>query len=87
MMIIGKSIVKNKIKKNLGGNSYLDIGALVKSNMKMIDSMVNKSLNKNLSLAGKISELKIIGLLPQAKELQVQIYTKANLELISNGNF
>lgn len=87
IMIIGKSMVKNKIKKNLGGSSYLDIAALVKSNMKLIDSMVNKSLNKNLSLAGKISELKIVGLLPQAKELQVQIYTKANLELISNGNF
>ena len=87
MLTIGKSIVKNKIKKNLGGKSYLDIGALVKSNMKMLDSMLNRSLNKNVSISGKINELKIIGLLPQAKELQVQIYTKANLELISNGNF
>jgi hypothetical protein len=87
MMIIGKSIVKNKIKKNLGGNSYLDLGALVKSNMRMLDSMLNRNLNKNLMLIGKISELKIIGLLPQAKELQVQIYVKANLELLSNGNF
>src|SRR5579862_251118 len=87
MMMIGKSIVKNKIKKNLGGGTYLDIGGLVKSNMKMIDSMVNKNLNKNLSLAGKINELRIVGLLPQAKELQVQIYTSANLELVSNGSF
>jgi len=83
---IGKSLFKNKIKKALNGGSYLDIAALVKSNMHLLDSVLNRSLGNGILLSGKINELKITGLLPQKKIFQVQIYAKANLELISNGN-
>jgi hypothetical protein len=75
------------MKKSLNGSTYLDIGALIKTNMKFLDSMVNRKLNNNLSIAGKINELKLIGLLPQRNELRVQIQAKAKCALISNGNF
>jgi hypothetical protein len=83
---IGKSLFKNKIKKALNGGSYLDIAALVKSNMHLLDSVLNRSLGNGILLSGKINQLKITGLLPQKNFFQVQIYAKANLELISNGN-
>jgi hypothetical protein len=83
---IGKSLFKNKIKKALNGGSYLDIAALVRSNMHVLDSVLNRNLTNNISLSGRMSELRIIGLLAQKKILQVQIYAKANLELLSNGN-
>jgi Domain of unknown function (DUF4403) len=83
---IGKSLFRNKIKRALNGGSYLDIAALVKSNMHLLDSVLNRSLGNGVSLSGKMNELKITGLLAQKKVLQVQIYAKANLELTSNGN-
>ncbi len=84
---IGKSLFNNKIKKTIKGKSYLDIGALVKSNKAMLDSMVNRSINNNLSLSGKINQLRVVGLLAQDKMLQAQIYVNANLAVLSNGGF
>jgi hypothetical protein len=80
---IAKKLFRNKIKKNLYGKSYLDIGALVKSNMPMLDSMLNSKLANNIYARGKLNDIKMIGLLARNNELQLQVYTNANISLVA----
>jgi hypothetical protein len=84
---IGKSLFSNKIKKTLKGNSYLDIAALIRSNRAVLDSMVNRKIDNNFTLGGKINEVRIVGLLPQNNYLQAQIHVIAKLAILSNGSF
>ena len=79
---IAKSLFRNKIRKTLNGNSYLDIAALVKSNLPLLNATLNRKLASTVLSAGKINELKFIGLLAKKDALQVQCYASANVSLI-----
>ncbi len=79
---LAKSLFKNKIRKTLNGNSYLDLAALVKTNMPLIEGYLNGKLTGNIFSAGKINQLKFIGLLAKKDAIQLQIYTNATLSLI-----
>jgi hypothetical protein len=81
---IAKSLFRNKIRKTLNGNSYLDIAALVKSNLPSLDSALNRKLTASIFSSGKINQLKIIGLLAKKEVMQVQVYANANLTLIND---
>ena len=78
---IAKSLFRNKIRETINGKTYLDIGALVKSNLPMLDSMLNRRLTSTVFTAGKINQLKLIGLLATKDALEVQVYTNAVLSL------
>ncbi|HLK27578.1 MAG TPA: DUF4403 family protein [Puia sp.] len=80
---IAKNLFKNKIKKNLSGKSYLDIGALVKSNMPLLDAKLNAQVANNIYSSGKVNDVKIIGLLARNNSIQVQLYVNANISLIA----
>ena len=82
---IGKRLFRNKIKKNLNGKSYLDIGALVKSNMPLLDAKLNAPLSNNIYSSGKVNDVKILGFLAQKDVIQMQVYANANISLIANG--
>ena len=82
---IAKNLFRNKIKKNLQGKSYLDIGALIKSNMPALDARLNTPLATNILSSGKFNEIKIIGLLAQNNSIQLQVYTNANISIIAAG--
>jgi hypothetical protein len=79
---IAKSLFRNKIRQTLNGNSYLDIAALVKSNLPMLNAALNRKLDNGIFSVGKINELKLIGLLAKKDVLQVQVHAGANLSLI-----
>jgi hypothetical protein len=83
---IAKKLFRNKIKKNLQGKSYLDVAALIKSNLPMLNEKLNstKFLNNILS-SGNFKEIKIIGLLARDNTIQMQIFTSANISIISTG--
>jgi len=82
---IAKNLFHNKIKKNLQGKSYLDVGALIKSNFQMLDEKLNTKLANNIFSSGKFNEIKIIGLLAQNNSIQMQVYTNANISIIAAG--
>ncbi len=84
-LILARSLFKNKIRKSLEGNSYLDIAALIKTNQPMLDAQLNRKLAPDVFTTGKTRELKLIGLLSQEKGLQVQIFVSANLSITSLG--
>jgi len=85
LLNIGKSLFKNKIRKSLKGKSYLDIAALVKTNLPVITSQVNRKLTANLSSSGIVYNVKMLGLLPRDKDIQVQLFADADISILSNG--
>jgi len=84
---IAKSLFRNKIRKTLQGNSYLDIGALVKSNMPMLNEQMNKQLTNGVYSVGKTHEVRLIGLLAGKDILEAQVFIKAELAITSDGVF
>jgi hypothetical protein len=82
---IAKSLFRNKIRQTLSGNSYLDLAALVKSNMPVLEAYLNRELTSSIFSTGKINQLKIIGLLAKKDAIQLQVYTNANLALTETG--
>lgn len=82
---IARSLLRNKIRKSIQGNSYLDIAALVKTNLPVLDAQLNRQLAPNAYSNGKTMELRLLGMLAGEKELQVQFFIKANLSLTGTG--
>jgi hypothetical protein len=82
---IAKSLFRNKVRKTLQGQSYLDIAALVKTNLPAMDAQINRQLTKDISISGKTHEVKLIGLLAQKNALQIQLFVEASLSIISDG--
>ncbi len=84
---VAKSLFRNKIKKTLKGNSYLDIGALIKTNLPVINEKLNRKLTKGVYSAGKTNDIRVIGLLAKDNSMQVQLYVSAEVALMSDGVF
>jgi hypothetical protein len=82
---IARSLLRNKIRKSLRGNSYLDIAALVRANLPMVNTQLNRQLGPVASTAGKIREIRVMGLLAAEKTLVIQVYMNANLSIINSG--
>ena len=84
---VARNLFRNKIKKTLKGNSYLDIGALVKANLPVINEKLNRKLTKGVYSAGKTNDIRVIGLLAKDNSMQVQVYVSAEVEVMSDGVF
>ncbi|MDR3711483.1 MAG: DUF4403 family protein [Puia sp.] len=85
MLKIARSLFKNKIRKSLEGNSYLDLAALIKTNQPMLDAQLNRPLSAGAWTSGKIKDIKLIGLLSQEQGLQIQLHVTGNLSVTSLG--
>ncbi|HVM88535.1 MAG TPA: DUF4403 family protein [Puia sp.] len=81
---IAKNLFRNKIKKNLYGKSYLDIGALIKSNMAVLEARLNTAIAEKIYSAGKINDIKIVGLLVKKDDILVQVYANADISLVAS---
>ncbi len=84
---IARTLFRNKIRKTLEGRSYLDIGALVKSNLPLFDARLNRQLTKGIYSQGKTRDIRLIALLAEPQALRVQVWVKADLAVLSDGIF
>jgi hypothetical protein len=84
---LAKSLFRNKIRKTLQGKSYLDIGALVKSNMPLLNQQLNRELTKGVQSTGKTNDVRLIGLLAKENAMEVQVFVSAELSVSSDGVF
>jgi Domain of unknown function (DUF4403) len=82
---MARTLLRNKIRKSLQGSSYLDLAALIKTNLPMLDAQLNRPLAPNLFTRGSTKDLRMIGLLAGDKTLQVQLAVKADLSVVSTG--
>ena len=82
---IARSLLRNKIRKSLQGNSYLDIAALVRANLPVLNGQLNRQLAPVAWSRGKVRELRLLGLLAGDKGFEIQVYMDANLCIINTG--
>ena len=84
---LARSLFRNKIRKTIEGKSYLDIGALIKTNAVKIDHQLNRELAKGIYSSGKATKIKMIGLLATKDYLHAQVMIKGELAILSDGIF
>lgn len=82
---IARSLFRNKIRKTMQGNAYLDIAGLVNANRESVERQMNRQIIKGVFSYGKLQEAKIIGFLATKENLLVQLFIAADLT-IATGN-
>jgi hypothetical protein len=80
---LARILFKNKIRENVRGNSFLDLAALLKANLPTLNAQLNRALAPGLFTTGSVRELKMIGLQAGEKNIQAQVYLKADIEVVS----
>ena len=84
---LARSLFKNKIRKTLQGNAYLDLAALLKGNMPRIDQMLNKPVARGIFSSGRATDIRMIGLLVTEDHLEAQAVFVGELSVLSDGIF
>ena len=82
---IGRSLFRNKIRKTIQGNSYLDISALLIANKTMIDQQMNREWIKGFRSSGTLKEAKILGLMVTSQSVQMQVFINGEMKFLG-GN-
>jgi hypothetical protein len=82
---IARSLFRNKIRKTIQGNSYLDISAFVNTNKAYMNQLLNREIVIGLKAAGNLHEAKIIGMLVTPQNIQIQVFINGELKLLG-GN-
>jgi Domain of unknown function (DUF4403) len=82
---MARAILHNKIRRSLRGNSYLDLAALLKTNLPVLDTQLNRQMAPNLYSSGHVRQLKLIGLLAGDKTIQAQVFVNADLSVTGTG--
>jgi hypothetical protein len=82
---MAKTLLRGKIRRTLQGNSFLDLAAMLKSNLPSLNLQLNRIVAPNLYTTGEIHELRLIGLLAGEKAIQAQLLIRADLAVISTG--
>jgi hypothetical protein len=80
-----RALFKSRIRQSVKGNSYLDLAALLKTNLPMLNMQLNKAILPNLHTTGAIKQLKLIGFLADEKSIQAQLFVQADLEVVASG--
>jgi len=83
---MARTLLRGKIRRSVKGNSVLDLAALLKTNLQVINAQLNRSIGANLTTSGEIRELRLIGLLAGDKDLQAQLFIRADLSVTSTGH-
>ena len=85
LLRMAKTLLRGKIRRTVEGNSYLDLGALLKTNLPGINAQLNRAIMPNLYTSGEIRQLKLIGLLAGEKNVQAQLFIQADLAVTCTG--
>jgi Domain of unknown function (DUF4403) len=85
MIKLARAFFGKRIKQSLRGNSYLDLGALLRTNAPVLDAQLNRQLAPNLRSTGHVKQLKLIGLLAGPTSVQAQIFVNADLAVNGTG--
>ncbi|MGN6420122.1 MAG: DUF4403 family protein [Pseudobacter sp.] len=81
MVNLAKGLIKKKIMKELAGQSVLDLQALIQKNRTLIEARLNQQVTSWMSTSGSIQEIKLLGILPQEKHIQIQAFIRASISL------
>ena len=82
---IARSLLRGKIRRSLQGNSYLDVAALIRANLPLLNAQLSRQLTWGTFSSGKVRETRLLGLLAGDRSLQVQFFLRGNLSIINTG--
>lgn len=85
MVKMARAVLRGKIRRTVQGNSYLDLAALLKTNMPTINAQLNRAITPYLHTNGEIKQLRLIGLLAGENNLQAQLFVQAELSVTDTG--
>lgn len=85
MVKMARAILRGKIRRTVQGNSYLDLAALLRTNLPSINAQLNRAITPYLYTNGEIKQLKLIGLLAGENSLQAQLFIRAELAVTDSG--
>ena len=85
MVKMARAVLRGKMRRTVQGNSYLDLAALLKTNLPTINAQLNRAITPYLYTRGEIKQLKLIGLLAGENSLQAQLFIKAELAVTDTG--
>ncbi|HWB91718.1 MAG TPA: DUF4403 family protein [Puia sp.] len=85
MVKMARAILRGKIRRTVQGNRYLDLAALLKTNLASINAQLNRAITPYLHTNGEIKQLKLIGLLAGENSLQAQLFIQAELAVTATG--
>jgi hypothetical protein len=78
---LAKILFKNKIRESVRGNSFLDLAALLRANWPTLNAQLNRTLTPGVFTTGEVKELKMIGLQAGEKNIQAQVFIKADISV------
>ncbi len=81
---MARVLFRNKIRKSIKGYSYLDLPTLLKPYLPLLEARLNQPLAPGIFSTGQIRQLKMIGLLADAKTIQAQFFIKADVVLTAS---
>lgn len=82
---MAKTLLRGKIRRTVQGNSYLDLAALLKTNMSSLNAQLNRAVLPGLYTTGELRQLKLVGLLAGEKNVQAQLFIQADLAITCTG--
>ncbi|HEX3935069.1 MAG TPA: DUF4403 family protein, partial [Puia sp.] len=85
MIKLARAVLRGKMRRTVQGNSYLDLAALLKTNLPTINAQLNRAITPYLHTNGEIRQLKLIGLLAGENSVQAQLFVQAELSVTDTG--
>jgi hypothetical protein len=82
---MARTLLRGKIRRTVQGNSFLDLAALLKTNLPSLNAQLNRVVAPNLYTTGQIRQLRLIGLLAGERTIQAQLLVQADLSVTSTG--
>lgn len=80
---LARILFKNKIREGVKGNSFLDLAALLKANLPTLNAQLNRVLAPGLFTTGDVKQLKMIAIQANEKNIQTQVFLKADISITS----
>jgi hypothetical protein len=85
MVKMARAVLRGKMRRTVQGNSYLDLAALLRTNLPTINAQLNRAITPYLHTTGEIKQLKLIGLLAGESNVQAQLFVQAELSATDTG--
>ena len=82
---MARALLRGKIRQTIQGNSFLDLAALLKTNLPSLNAQLNRAITPNLYTTGQIRQFRLIGLLAGERTIQAQLMIQADLSVTSTG--
>ncbi|HET9053126.1 MAG TPA: DUF4403 family protein, partial [Cyclobacteriaceae bacterium] len=81
---VGEKLFRNRIINSLKEKAFVDLPALIAKTRPQLESQLNRRINANFITKGRLSEVKITGLVTGKEVLHLQTFIRGNIQIIGS---